>query len=215
MAVSLYQLPYDDRDERPEEAPTLLSVAEVLNTTSSKVRKLLITADFFTSEKSREINSLSEQGLSLTEIAERMELTKATVCDYLPYSRGVYNLEDATLYAEQGRIFRARKRACEELEKHPDDEQYLWQAIKAFENYPFRIQKPSEEVKRFQYTIQDERMCISGVEFSREAIYRAFRKARTIQCSEGFVDRSERLECIGACELYTVFLRIGACQAKN
>ena len=97
MAVSLYQLPYDDRDERPEEAPTLLSVAEVLNTTSSKVRKLLITADFFTSEKSREINSLSEQGLSLTEIAERMELTKATVCDYLPYSRGVYNLEDATL----------------------------------------------------------------------------------------------------------------------
>ena len=62
LAVALYQMPYDDRDERPEEAPTLLSVAEVLNTTSSKVRKLLITADFFSLEKSRRINSLFDQG---------------------------------------------------------------------------------------------------------------------------------------------------------
>ena len=188
----------------------IASVAEEMEITPSKVRKLLITADFYSSRKSREVQELADQGLSLKEIAEQMGLTVASVCNYLPYSRGIYNLEDPTLYADQCRLFRKRKTACAELAKHMEEEQYLWQAIKAFENYPFRVQSG----QKFTYHVREDRMCIDGVEFSREAIYRAFNRARMIQCTEGSVDRSERLECIGACELYTVFLRIGACQAK-
>lgn len=42
-AVELFEIPYDDRDERPPDAPTISYVAEEMKTTRLRVRKLLIT----------------------------------------------------------------------------------------------------------------------------------------------------------------------------
>ncbi len=75
---------------------------------------------------------------------ERTGLGQTSVHCYLPYSKGAYNLENPTLYAEQGRLYRKRKCACEELAEHLDcaeAEQYLWEAIEAFAGYPFNTAK--------------------------------------------------------------------------
>ena len=62
-AVSLFGEPYDDRDDRPEDAPTIESVAEALGVTPVKVRKLLITADYFSSVISRRVQALHRKGI--------------------------------------------------------------------------------------------------------------------------------------------------------
>lgn len=49
--VELFGMPYDDREERPEDSPTIASVANTLQMTPLKVRKLLITAGYYMHEK--------------------------------------------------------------------------------------------------------------------------------------------------------------------
>lgn len=55
QAVLIFQEPYDDRDERDADLPSLRSVAEALDTTLLRVRKLLITADYFSTDMSRTV----------------------------------------------------------------------------------------------------------------------------------------------------------------
>ncbi len=59
-AVELFKIPYDDRDERPPNAPTISFVAEKMDTTRLRVRKLLITAEFYSSDMSRRIAELQQ-----------------------------------------------------------------------------------------------------------------------------------------------------------
>ena len=42
QVVELYAIPYDDRDERPPDAPSINWIAQTLNISRLKVRKLLI-----------------------------------------------------------------------------------------------------------------------------------------------------------------------------
>ena len=96
-ATSLFGEPYDDRGFRSPDAPTIASVAEQMGTTAVRVRKLLITADFFSTSVSRKVIELHRAGFTMKQIMERTGLGEASVYSYLPYSKGVYNLEDATL----------------------------------------------------------------------------------------------------------------------
>lgn len=59
-AVSLFEEPYDDRDGREDDLPSVRSVAEEMDTTILRVRKLLITADFYSTEMSRRVQELAE-----------------------------------------------------------------------------------------------------------------------------------------------------------
>lgn len=209
--VKLYGAPYDDRDERGGDEPTLKSVADELGITPGKVRKLLITADYFSTAKSRRIQALHDRGMSIRSIMEKTGLNQASVYNYLPYSRGAYKLPEPTIYAEQTRLFRKRKKACETLEEHMDDCdvcEYLWHTIEAFENYVF-VEDCGD---RFKYSIKDETICCNGTEITREEINNAFRKARELLEKEGSVCSAEALCCCGAEQLLTVFLRIGACE---
>ena len=134
-------------------APTIESVAETLGVTPVKVRKLLITADYFSTVISRKVQTLHRKGLCIKDIMAETGLKQASVYSYLPYTKGAYKLKEPTLYAEQTRLFRRRKRACESLEEHMldcDACQHLWKAIQAFENYPFR----DDCKKRFRYRIE-------------------------------------------------------------
>ena len=45
--VESFGIPFDDREERPEDAPTIVSVANALQITPIKVRKMLITAGYY------------------------------------------------------------------------------------------------------------------------------------------------------------------------
>lgn len=158
-AAALYDIPYDDREERPADAATIADVAEEMETTPLRVRKLLITANMYSTAASRLVQDLAGRGMSVEEIMEKTKLRKASVYAYLPFKRGAYNLPDPTLYSEQGLRYRSRKRAVEDLQKHishPDVSIYLWKTIIAFEDYWFTTHgrgKNHTGVARFKYSV--------------------------------------------------------------
>ena len=210
-AVSLFGEPYDDRDDRPEDAPTIEYVADALGITPVKVRKLLITADYFSSVISRKVQALHRNGMSVSDIMVETGLRQASVYSYLPYMKGVYKLKEPTLYAEQTRLFRRRKKACEALEEHMLDDdvcQHLWEAIEAFENYPF----VDDCEKRFKYSVEFDQIICNGVRLTRKEIEDAFKKVRQLQVEQGGVCEEDALRCCLTKELLVVFLRIGACK---
>ena len=74
-----------------EEADSLRSLADELNISLLKLRKLLITADVFTSDICTEINDLHKSGKKIPEIMKLTGLSRASVHSYLPYTKGIYN----------------------------------------------------------------------------------------------------------------------------
>lgn len=211
-AVELFEEPFDDRQERSEDAPSLSYVAESLCISKPKARKLLITAGYYSTALSRQIQELQCAGLCISEIMEQTGLGQTSVHCYLPYSKGAYNLENPTLYAEQGRLYRKRKCACEGLADHLDcaeAEQYLWEAIEAFAGYPFCTAKGLP----VKYTVKGGELFFNRKEKSitRATVMEAFHKARELQTTDGFVSGPKKLGTFGASYLYAVFLRIGVC----
>lgn len=158
-AVELAVEPFDDFEERDPDLPTMTEIANAMETTLLRVRKLLITADYFTSTTARQIQNMNDRGMSIADIMEITGLGKASVYSYLPYSKGVYNLADPTLYSEQGKRYRMRKAAVRELEEHkdlPDVSLYLWKAVIAFQDYPFATSgrgKDKTGSTKFKYTV--------------------------------------------------------------
>ena len=84
-----------------EEADSLRSLADELNISLLKLRKLLITADAFTSDICIEINALHRSGKKIPEIMKVTGLSRASVHSYLPYTKGLYNAAEISLNAER------------------------------------------------------------------------------------------------------------------
>ena len=84
-------------------------------------------------------------------------LKHASINSYLPYKNLAFNLDQTTVNADRHRVFRRRVKALEELKAHaglPDEMEYLWKAIIAFENYPFKTSGcGSREGVKFTYTV--------------------------------------------------------------
>ena len=78
-AVDLFQEPYDDRDERESSLPSLRTVADQLNTTILRTRKLLITAEYYSTETSRLVQSLTNSGMGIEEIMAATGLKLASI----------------------------------------------------------------------------------------------------------------------------------------
>lgn len=214
-AVELLEDPYDDRDLRDPGAPSITYVAHALHTTLIRARKLLITADYYSTAISRKVQALAENGRTVAEIAKEMGLSEASVYSYLPYSKGIYNLEERSLNAERGRMFKKRKQACEQLAEHleePDAVIYMWSAILAFQGYPFTTPKGYP----FKYKVENWEMHFSQQEkcLNKTTVELAFHIARDLQKKEGCVSSAKRLATIGASYLYPIFLRIGVCEKK-
>ena len=209
-AVSLFKIPYDDRVDRPEGAPSISQVAARMGTSRMRVRKLLITAGYYTTDTSRKVQKLFDQGMSVQDISKKLKLGRSAVHNMLPYKKGIYKLEDPTLNAEQCQQFQSRKKTCEILHEHLDEDccdRYLWEAIQVFEGFNFR----TPDNCRIKYSVDCETICFGHLRIARKEISKAYRKARQIQNEEGCVCSPERLCCQGAREIYTVFLRIGVC----
>lgn len=93
-----------------------LSVKEIaskLQISIVKVRRILITEGLWSSRSSDEIGKLYKQNYSVKEIAEALHMTEKNVQAYLPYSKGVYGLDDKSESATWSDDFRKRnKRAA-------------------------------------------------------------------------------------------------------
>lgn len=234
-AVEAYVEPYDDRDERDADLPSLRTVAEELNTTILRTRKLLITAEYYSTETSRLVQTLTNEGVGMEEIMEMTHHKHASINSYLPYKNLAFNLDQTTVNADRHRVFRRRVKAVEELNTHaglPDEMEYLWKAIIIFENYPFKTSgRGSREGVRFKYTVSKtgssggrhydgtevpgygNELWIEGKEksISRSTVDLAYKKAREL----GVVKGPKALGGVfGASYLYPIFLRLGVCRAE-
>lgn len=238
-AVSLFVEPYDDRYGREKNLPSLRLVAEELGTTILRTRKLLITAEFYSTEMSRAVREMAEAGRTEQDIMEATGLKKASVNSYLPYKHMAFNLDETTVNADRHRVFRKRVKAVEELQRRfdfPDEMEKLWLAIIAFEGYPFMTAgRGSREGIQFKYSVSrrcgaggrhysgvniegygNEIWIESGGETRKKSISRStvelgYRRAREMKVVKG----PKALGIPGAGSyLYPVFLRLGVCSAE-
>jgi len=145
-----------------EDEPELKAIAEAIELSPAKLRKLLITAGerdhtpYYTSAKADYILSLYHSGESVKEIIKKTGLSYTSVQGYLPH-KSVYGLDTMSSECERIRLFRSRKRAISDLHDHlflPDASLYLWKAIIAFQAYPFHTSgRGSREGVKFTYEV--------------------------------------------------------------
>jgi hypothetical protein len=202
-----------------EEAPgnpghrQLKLLAEEFSMTRIKVRKLLITAGVYETPISIEVNQLYRNGKSIAEIMEETGLKRTSVHSYLPYSRTVYKLENATVTAERIRRYRGRKQSVETLKRVLEGGSYavietaLWDTLALFQNYAFSTAKGL----CFYYVMKGNEVFFSRKEKSvtRATVNLALKKAVELQNNGIELTGPKKLGCFGASYLYPVFIRIG------
>jgi hypothetical protein len=129
-----------------EEEPELKAVAEEVEISPAKLRKLLITAgerdhvSYFSSPTADHIRRLRAEGKSVAEIQAAIGLSYTSIQGYLPHTKLIYSLDTMSAECERIRHFRARQKAVEELTAHlglTDVSVYLWRCVIAFQSYPF------------------------------------------------------------------------------
>lgn len=128
-----------------EKKPEIKTIAEEIELSPAKLRKLLITASirdnesYFSSPTSDMVLKLQKDGKTVKEIQEILGLSYTSVQGYLPH-KSVYGLDTMSAECERIRLYRVRKKVVEELTTHlhlPDVSVYLWKAVIAFQGYPF------------------------------------------------------------------------------
>ncbi len=145
-----------------EEEPELKAIAEDVEISPAKLRKLLITAaerdqtPYFSSPTAEAVLRINREGKSVAEIQETLGLSYTSVQGYLPH-KSVYGLDTMSSECERIRLFRARKKAVSDLHDHlflPDASLYLWKTVVAFQAYPFTTSgRGSREGVKFTYEV--------------------------------------------------------------
>lgn len=88
---------------------SIKKVAALFRISEQKVRKILIDAGEYESDRAGEVKDLYEQGFSVEDIADKLGVSKSTVSGYLPYSKGLYLSETPSSNAIKIRKCRAKK----------------------------------------------------------------------------------------------------------
>lgn len=84
--------------------------ASELNVCHSTVRRVLIEAGLYTSQRAEDVCRLHEKGLSPDQIAENLKITRNAVMAYLPYNRGYQLGRNKSVNALRIRACRERKK---------------------------------------------------------------------------------------------------------
>ncbi len=129
-----------------QESPELKTIAEEVEISPAKLRKLLITAGerdnnvYYDSPVAAQVKRLRSEGKSVAEIQAAIGLSYTSIQGYLPHTKLIYSLDTMSAECERIRHFRARQKAVEELTAHlglTDVSVYLWRCVIAFQSYPF------------------------------------------------------------------------------
>lgn len=97
--------------------PSIRSAARELGTTIIRVRKLLITADYYSAATSREVQKRMEAGEKIEYIMREMKRSKASAYSYIPYRGFAFNLPETTVNTDRHKLFRKRKKAVGQLQQ--------------------------------------------------------------------------------------------------
>ena len=214
---------YDDRDD--DTAPGLNAVADEFGITSLKARKLLITAGVYSTSLSRQIAELAAGGYKIEQIMKITGLSRASVHSYLPYMKIPYNLAELSVNAERIRLYRERKRKCEEFCSRAgritaanrmtakEQETELWELLKFLQGCVFLTAKGL----KFTYKIRGGEVFVNrkSKSITQAAVFMAYNRAVELTKETGSVNDPEQLGTFGASYLYPVFVRIGVIRAAN
>lgn len=116
-----YTSRYQEIIDAYRETPSIKKIAAQLGVSVSKVRRTLITEGLWSSKASRRIGILYDQGLSVTEISDRLNIVETGVVAYLPYSRGSYDDKDRSDEARRSVAYRNRKTSAAERQVNRND----------------------------------------------------------------------------------------------
>ncbi len=214
---------YDDRDD--DTAPGLNAVAAEFGITSLKARKLLITAGVYSTALSRQIAKLHSDGAKIEQIMKITELSRASVHSYLPYTKIPYNLAELSVNAERIRLYRDRKRRCEEFCSRAgrimaanritakEEEAELWDLLKFLQGCVFLTAKGL----KFTYKICGGELFVNrkSKSITQTTVFMAYWKAVELMKETGSVTGPKQLGIFGASYLYPVFMRIGVIRAAK
>ena len=75
-----------------------------------KCRKILISAGAYTTPLASKINALHEQGMTVEQIAQKLNMRVKTVLTYMPYIKCVYNVDNPSKNAVAIRRHRKNKK---------------------------------------------------------------------------------------------------------
>lgn len=198
--------PVDDREPVDPGHVSLHDVAEEFHITVMKARKLLITANLYTTATSRRVQELVNEGKTVEEVQEITGLKRASINSYLPYSNTVYNLPDISIKAERQKQYRVRKR--NKTRSDEEREEKLWQELVYLEGCLFTTRKGLD----FTYKIRGGEMLVDRKEKSitRATVMKAY--GRVVELG-GDVKGPKRLGTFGASYLYPIFLKMGLIKA--
>lgn len=140
-AVDLAQVPF--KPDREASLPSLRSISTELGTTVIRARKLLITADYFTSPTATAVQKMVAEGKSVDEICASLHLKPSAVYGYLPYEVRPYNLPETTANADRHKRYRATKKLQSHLQENngvfdSHTSFLLWRCVVIFQKYPFQ-----------------------------------------------------------------------------
>ena len=208
--VNCYGDAYDDRDPDDGEHISIREVSEKYKISLLKTRKILITAGVYSTDTSRLIARLRRQGFSVKEIMERTGLSRASVHSYIPYSKGIYNLEDASVDADRKRLQRKREKACKEFVGNlqgmsdAETENALWELLEILQVGVFYTVKGI----RFTYRIEGGELFVDGKKegIAKASVFRAFWKVMDL---DGKISGPKEIGEDGEDYLYPIFVRIG------
>ncbi len=142
---------YDDRKGREQQRMTLNEAAAQFGITSLKARKILITAGVYSTAVSREVQDLYRRGRSVAKIGRILNLSRASVHSYLPYSKMIYKMDRLSTTAERELLYRKRKKAKADLTCAMTEEN-LWSALEIFQKYPFHLMRGTDEKGSMKFT---------------------------------------------------------------
>ena len=231
-AVEAAQAPFTP--SRKPELPSLRSVAEELGTTVIRTRKLLITANYFTSPLSSTVQRMKSEGKSIEEIGAALRLKPATVYGYLPYENLAYNLPQTTSNADRHKRYRATKKLKEVVDTGSIEKisAALWRCVCIFSGYPFTTSgRGSRSGVEYSYQVSRKGgsggrhysgysipgygneiwLTVNGEKkersISRSSVELGFQKYLEVLETEGTVSGPKKLGVFGASYLLPLFQR--------
>ena len=206
---------YDDREDTT--FPGLNVVAAEFGITALKARKLLITAGVYSTALSRQVAELNAGGTKVDQIMKITGLSRASVHSYLPYSKIPYKLDELSANAERIRLYRERKKKCEEFSANlstlagqptKEQEDTLWSMLLYLQGCVF----PTAKGLKFTYKIKGGEMFVNrkSKSITQATVFMAYHKAMELGDA---VAGPKKLGTFGASYLYPIFVRLGVISA--
>lgn len=203
-------------------------LAEEFGISRLKVRKILITTGDVVYPETKRILQLLAAGMTKKEACSQLNIAIATLNSFLPYDKGVYNLTDISNYAENCKVYRARKGAVADLKSDPTSVQ-LWRCVCLFAGYPFTTSgRGNRAGTKFTYEVSKP-MTGGGRRYAGENVEGFGNEMRIIKNGEkaeksisrssvdyalqialaGNVTGSKQLKIYGSSYVYSLFRRFG------